>query len=93
MLDKVKLALRISISDFDEELKDLIQEGLADLGLAGVLVPNQDDPLIRRAVITYCRLHWGDLADKDFARLKAVYDEQKVMLMVADDYTNWGEIG
>ena len=53
MLEKVKQALRISTSVFDDELTGLIEAALDDLGIAGVAArENQDKPLIRRAVVT-----------------------------------------
>ncbi len=41
MLDKVKLALRISGSAFDEEVTDLINAAIADLRLVGISVPEK----------------------------------------------------
>ena len=40
MLDKVKLALRISGSAFDEEVTDLINAAIADLRFVVTRVPN-----------------------------------------------------
>ena len=40
---------------FDSEISDLIDAALADLGLAGVAEKSETDPLIIRAVTTYCR--------------------------------------
>ena len=57
MLDRVKLALLITGTDFDSELMELIDAAAKDLGLAGVdaLVISTDtnDALIIRAIITY----------------------------------------
>lgn len=89
MLDKVKMALRIKSSAFDSEITDLIAAALADLGLAGVSQQTQTDPLIVRAVITYCRANFGEPDDYD--RLKKSYDEQKAQLSMATGYTDWGE--
>ncbi len=89
MLEKVRLALRITSTAYDEDLNGLIDAALADLGLAGVLSDQVTSPLIQRAVITYCRCHFGSPADYD--RLKASYDEQKAQLMTATGYTDWGE--
>lgn len=89
MLEKVKLALRIVTTAFDSELNDLIEAALADLGLAGVTNTSTDDPLIIRAVITYCRANFGDPDEYD--RLKASYDEQKAQLKTATGYTDWGD--
>lgn len=87
MLDKVKLALRITTTAFDSELNDLIAAALADLGLAGVTTLTETDPLIIRVVTTYCRVHFGH--PDDYERLKASYDEQKAQLMMATGYTDW----
>lgn len=88
MLEKVKLALRLSSNAFDSEVTDLIRAALADLGLGGILVDDAD-PLIIRAVVTYCRANFGSPSDYD--RLKASFDEQKAQLMTATNHTNWGE--
>lgn len=89
-LEKVKLALRITASVFDAELNGLIQTAIADLMLAGVRADiKPDDPLIERAVITYCKANFGEADQYD--RLKASYDEQKAQLMSATGYTDWGD--
>ena len=89
-LEKVKLALRITASVFDVELDGLIQAAIADLMLAGVRTDiKPEDPLIERAVITYCKAHFGEADQYD--RLKASYDEQKAQLMSATGYTDWGD--
>lgn len=86
-LAKVKLALRISTDEFDSEIIDLIEAGLADMGLAGVTQAVISDPLVRKAVITFCKLSFGEPDDYD--RLKASYDEQKAQLSMASGYTTW----
>lgn len=87
MLDRVKLAMRITTDAYDEEFNSLINAALLDLGIAGVTITDSDE-LIRRAVITYCRLHFG--SPDDYANLKASYDEQKAQLQTATGYTDWG---
>ena len=87
MLDKVKLALRISTDAYNDELNDLIDAALADLGVAGVVNHDTSDPLICRAVITYCRLNFGSPAD--FDRLQAAYNGQKGQLASCTGYTSW----
>lgn len=89
MLEKVKLALRITTDAFDGEIQDLIDAALADLGIAGVTTITETDPLIIRAVTTFCRVNFGQPDDYD--KLKYSYDEQKAQLQVATGYTNWGE--
>ena len=91
MIDKVKLALRISTNAFNSELEDLIAAAMLDLGIAGISEAAQDDPLIVRAIITYCSINFGEPSDKDYDRLKASYDEQKAQLRMATGYTRWPE--
>ena len=89
MLSKVKQALRITTDAFDSELTDLINAALLDLGIAGVneFEATTTDALIIRAVITYCKVHFGEPDEYD--RLKASYDEQKAQLGMATGYTTW----
>ena len=89
ILEAVKIALRIATDAFDDELTDLIEAGQADLRLAGIINLDTGDPLVRRAVITYCRLNFGQPDDYD--RLKASYDEQKRQMGMATGYTRWTE--
>lgn len=91
MLEQVKTALRITTDAYDEELQNLIYAALSDLGIAGVAPPSGMDPLILRAVITYCKVQFGDATDGQWDRLKASYDEQKAQLSMATGYTDWGD--
>jgi len=90
MLEKVRLALRITTEAFDAELTDLINAAYLDLGIAGVSETEETDPLIIRAVTTYCRMNFGEVNDYD--RLKASYDEQKAQLSMASSYTDYSMI-
>lgn len=89
MLDKVKMALRISTTAYDDELTDLINAAELDLGIAGVILPDQLDALVSKAIITYCKMSFG--LPEDYDRLKRSYDEQKAQLGTATGYTNWGD--
>lgn len=87
MLDKVKMALRISTDAYDDELTDLITAAESDLGIAGVVVPEEVDAIVTRAIITYCKMSFG--LPEDYDRLKRSYDEQKAQLSNATGYTDW----
>ena len=97
MLEKVKLAKRISTAVFDSELLDLIAAAIADIHHAGVKFDSEavmvdgavvdytiTDPLISRAVVTYCVMNFGD--PENYDRLKASYDEQKGQLRESTGY-------
>lgn len=91
MLDKVKLALRITTNAFDSELNDLIDAAKIDLGIAGIdytyptTISDPTDAIISRAIITYCKLNFGEPDEYD--RLKRSYDEQKAQLSMCSNYT------
>ena len=66
--------------------------GFADLGITDikpdVLTEENITPLVQRAVLTYCRMNFGQ--PDDYERLKASYDEQKAQLSTCTGYTDWG---
>lgn len=96
LLDDVKVACRVASTAFDNELNDLISSALADMGItdinAELLVKNNPEPLIKQAVITYCRMNFGFQSDTYYARLKASYDEQKSQLLMSSQYADWGDL-
>lgn len=87
MLEKVKLALRITTEAFDSELTTLINAAKLDLGIAGVSLPSTLDDICEIAIITYCKMNFGEPDEYD--RLKASYDEQKAQLSMSTGYTVW----
>lgn len=97
MLAKVKLAKRIQTAVFDSELLDLIAAAMADIRHCGVTFDSStveangattdyviNDPLVSRAVVTYCVMNFG--SPDDYDRLKASYDEQKGQLRESTGY-------
>lgn len=91
MLEKVKIALRITTTAYDTELTSLINAALKDMGIAGVnsFESTTTDQLIITAVTTYVKMNFGTVSDYD--RLKASYDEQKAQLVTATGYTTWSD--
>lgn len=85
LLENVKMSLRVKTTSYDNEITGLINAACYDLGIVGVTVDSTTtDPLLIRAIITYCRVHFG--SPDDFDRLKASYDEQKAQLITATGY-------
>ena len=60
---------------------------MADLNIADVVVVDQLDPLIIRAILTYVKMNFGEVDDYD--RYKQSYDEQKAQMSMNSDYTDW----
>lgn len=90
LLEKVRNALRISVSDnnaINDELTDLIAAAKFDLGIAGVVVPEELNEIVQKAIITYCKMSFG--IPEDYDKLKRSYDEQKAQLSNATGYTVW----
>jgi hypothetical protein len=92
MLENVKTALRLNGDTFDTEVNGLIAACLADLKLAGIDTKEQPprikrretDPLIERAVILYCKAHFGYISGNE--RFISAYELQKHSLCLAGDY-------
>lgn len=89
MLELVKIALRITSTAYDTELTGLIKAAQKDLGITDIAVIDINDELTARAIITYCKMHFGD--PENYDRFKASYDEQKAQMSMSSQYTNWGE--
>lgn len=92
MLEKVKEALRVSGTDQDVEIQDLIEAAKADLKLSGINESKivDTDPLIKRAVIVYCKAHFG--YDDMGERFAESYESLKRHLALSIEYTNAGDI-
>ena len=87
ILQAAKLALRITTTAFDDQISDLIDAALLDLETAGVTKVDPNDALVRQAVVTYVRMHFGEPDEWD--RLKTSYDEQKAQMSTRTGYTTW----
>lgn len=97
MLEKVKLALLISVNTFDSELTDMIGAAFIDLNIGDVdpdkTVSTTTDPAIIRAVCCYCGYQF-ELLHGSIERsnaFKKSYDEQKAQMGMASGYTVWSE--
>lgn len=89
LLTKAKTALRLTSTAYDDEITDLIESALLDLGFAGVVIPEDLTAVVRTAVITYVKVNFG--SPDDYERLKKSYDEQKAQLATATGYTVWSD--
>lgn len=83
MLDKVKLALRITATAFDSELNILISACQADLGLSGISYDDTKE-LIQTAVIFYCKANFGNFENAE--RWQQAYNNLKCVLKISSDY-------
>lgn len=88
LFEKIKQRVRLRTSALDGEVLDLIDECKADLMLSGVLEEKigDDDPLILRAVSTYCRAYY-ETDNNKAERLQAAYESLKTHLSMSVDYT------
>lgn len=89
MLNDIKDILRVSGVDLDTEIQDLIDSAKADLELSGVRGEKitDDDPLIKRVIILYCKAHFGYDDPKIADRFQASYNSLKYHLTLSGEYT------
>lgn len=88
MLDDVKMVLRVSHDYLDDEISDLIAAAREDLVNAGVdpfIVSNDNDPLVKRAIMVYCKSNFG-YDNPEAIRFQRSFDEIKLRLAVTPDY-------
>ena len=105
MLNECKLAVRVTHAMYEPELCSLMDAAAKDLTIAGIVIPGTvsfaqtengmvdnstlTDALVMRAIFTYVRAHFGSPPDYD--KLVEAYNTQKVQLMHATGYTDYGE--
>lgn len=87
LIEAAKLAGRITTNAYDSQIENLLETALLDLGVAGVVIPEDMGGLVRQAAITFFLMRFGDPDNYD--RLKASYDEQKAQLVTCTGYTTW----
>lgn len=89
LLERVKNALRVDGNEHDEELQDSIDTAKALLKEAGVLESKliETDPLIRKAIITYCKSTFGT-DSKESERFAWSFEEMKKLLSLLQSYTS-----
>lgn len=89
LFDRVKLALRIRNSAFDDdEVQPIIDACKLDMKLSGVNKTEDDDPLIQRAVVLYAKAMFGYSEDSE--KFMKAYEFQKASLSIAQDYNTEG---
>ena len=86
MLNLVKGALRVTTDapGILSDINNLIEAAKLDLQLAGVKYI-EDDPLIQRAVIFYCKGHFG-FDNPEAERFLRSYEMLKQHLSLSGDY-------
>lgn len=89
MLDDIKNVLRVSGTDFDVELNDLIESARQELLLAGVhatLANSNSDALVKKAIMVYCKAEFG-FDNQEADRFRKAFDSLKQHLTLSSQYT------
>lgn len=88
LLDDIKIALRVSHNSLDGDISDLIEEARHDLmlsGISSIKANDVEDPLIKRAIKTYCKAEFTS-DDKKAERFHSSYNMLKNHLTLDGDY-------
>jgi hypothetical protein len=89
MLESAMRALRASGNpDLESEVSDLVDAAKSDLQLSGIRKEKilEDDPLIKRAVITYCKANFG-WDNPEAERFQQSYESLRNHLSLSVEYT------
>ncbi|MEK4581783.1 head-tail connector protein [Bacillus sp. FSL R12-0074] len=88
ILIDVKKALRVSHDALNDEIEDLIEASRHDLmlsGVSGIKANDDEDPLIKRAIITYVKANFIPDA-KEAERFQSSFNMLRNHLTLAGDY-------
>ena len=90
LIDDARQSLRIKTIMLDTEIQDLIDAAKSDLILSGVLQSKindeSNDPLIKRAIILYCKANFG-LDNSEGDKYQSAYNSLKTHLTLSIEYT------
>lgn len=88
LLEKVKSSLRIDDTFLDIDIQDNIDACEADMQLCGILPSKivDTDPLILRAIKTYCKSEYSS-DDKESEKYRRAYEMLRDHLSMSIDYT------
>jgi hypothetical protein len=86
LLEQCKIALRLSHSELDTEVQELIDAAKLELQLVGVINFKDTDPLIVQAIKTYCKAHFG-YSNPEAERFKEAFESLKNHLSLVGEYT------
>lgn len=85
MLEQVKVELRIKGSAFDVEIQSLIESAKLDLSISGVANTSETDKLVHRAIVLYCKAHFG-IDNPNSVKYLESYTSLKTHMTMASGY-------
>ena len=77
-------AVRVSSETAKSEIADLIQAGIADMQMRGVIVTDPEEALCKQAVKLYVKGNYG--YDKDTERYRDAYEALRDSMALSGDY-------
>lgn len=87
LLDDVKKVLKITNVENNTEVQDLINTAKLDLKIKGVYdsLIIDSDPLIKQAIILYCKASFG-FNNPEAERFMKAYESLRLSLLLSGDY-------
>ena len=87
-ISDIRQRLRVSHNLLDTEIVDIIQAAKDDLRISGILqnkIDDEDDSLIKRAVVFFAKADFG-LDNTDSEKHMKCYETLKIHLMLSAEY-------
>lgn len=82
MLEAIKLSLRITSNEFDDEITNLISACEGDLETSGVASSYFDKPLCKQAITLYCKAFFG-FDNPDAEKYNQAYEHIKKKIAIS----------
>lgn len=93
LLQEVKVAIRATGNSLDDgEIVPLIEAAKATMRKAGIVKQDTADAMIRRAIVSYCKAHFG-YDNPEAERFERTFESIKNMLSQLSEYTRAPEGG
>lgn len=91
--DEVKIRLRVKSTAFDEaEILPLIEACKEDLIRVGI-APDERHPLVRQAVVFYCKANFGFADDtREAERFQKAYENLRDAMSLSGDFSGGGTV-
>ncbi len=90
ILKDVKDAIRVKADSVNDEVEGLIAACKKEMEIAGILVIDETDPLVKQAIKLYCKAHYG--YDEKSEKFRASFEALRDSMALSGEYSGRGNM-
>lgn len=92
-IDLIRKTIRVTTTNFDDEISMHINSALKELELVGIQTNKLDmenlDPVVQEAIVLYVKAHFSRTLPEEHEGLMKAYEGAKSRLRIATGYADW----